>query len=267
MIAPLLFERGLVAEVKGQAVSYKAIVDWTLWPGAAILVARGADVVRARLQEPRARVHRARDDLRQDQARALERGHRRGRVPGVVVPGGARCCSRPSIVALMYLMFDIPMWAALIAVPLAVLMGFIAARVTGETDVTPTKALGPVTQMIYGAITPGNLTGNIMSANVTGGIGLHAADLLTTLKTGWLLGAKPRHQLYAQLFGVVAGAAIIVPLFYLVVPIRPARHRRVAGAVVRWCGRACRRRSSAASTRSTAPSRSRSWSGSRSAPG
>jgi uncharacterized oligopeptide transporter (OPT) family protein len=98
-------------------------------------------------------------------------------------------------------------------------MGFVAARVTGETDVTPTKALGPVTQMIYGVVTPGNLTGNIMSANVTGGIGLHAADLLTTLKTGWLLGARPRHQVYAQLFGVLAGAAIIVPLFYLVVPV------------------------------------------------
>ena len=48
--------------------------------------------------------------------------------------------------------------------PLAVLMGFVAARVTGETDVTPTKALGPVTQLIYGVITPGNLSGNIMSA-------------------------------------------------------------------------------------------------------
>jgi uncharacterized oligopeptide transporter (OPT) family protein len=103
-------------------------------------------------------------------------------------------------------------------VPLAVLMGFIAARVTGETDVTPTKALGPLTQMMYGGLTPGNLSGNIMSANVTGGIGLHAADLLTTLKTGWLLGAKPRHQLYAQMFGVIAGAAILVPAFNLVIP-------------------------------------------------
>jgi uncharacterized oligopeptide transporter (OPT) family protein len=72
--------------------------------------------------------------------------------------------------------------------------------------------------MVYGAVTPGNLSGNIMSANVTGGIGLHAADLLTTLKTGWLLGAKPRHQLYAQLFGVVVGAIAIVPLFNLVIP-------------------------------------------------
>jgi uncharacterized oligopeptide transporter (OPT) family protein len=90
--------------------------------------------------------------------------------------------------------------------------------VTGETDVTPTKALGPVTQLLYGVITPGNLSGNIMSANVTGGIGLHAADLLTTLKTGWMLGASPRAQFYAQLFGVLAGAAVVVPAFMLLIP-------------------------------------------------
>ena len=124
----------------------------------------------------------------------------------------------PIIVVLMSVLFQIPWWAGLVAVPLAVLMGFVAARVTGETDVTPTKALGPVTQLVYGVITPGNLSGNIMSANVTGGIGLHAADLLTTLKTGWLLGANPRHQLYAQLFGVVAGAVVIVPAFWLLIP-------------------------------------------------
>jgi uncharacterized oligopeptide transporter (OPT) family protein len=124
----------------------------------------------------------------------------------------------PLVVYLMAHLFQIPIWAGLLAVPLAVLMGFVAARVTGETDVTPTKALGPVTQLLYGVITPGNLPGNIMSANVTGGIGLHAADLLTTLKTGWLLGAKPRHQFYAQLFGVVAGAFVVVPAFRILLP-------------------------------------------------
>jgi uncharacterized oligopeptide transporter (OPT) family protein len=97
-------------------------------------------------------------------------------------------------------------------------MGFIAARVTGETDITPTKALGPVTQITFGVMTPGNMPGNIMSANVTGGAGLHAADLLTTMKTGWLLGAKPRHQVYAQLIGVVAGAMFIVPAFRILIP-------------------------------------------------
>jgi uncharacterized oligopeptide transporter (OPT) family protein len=65
------------------------------------------------------------------------------------------------------------------------------SRVTGETDVTPTKALGPVTQLIYGGVLPGNVTANVMSANVTGGVGLHAADLLTDLKSGFLLGPNP----------------------------------------------------------------------------
>jgi OPT family oligopeptide transporter len=124
----------------------------------------------------------------------------------------------PVIVVLSHRLFDIPIWAGVIALPLAVIMGVVAARVTGETDVTPTKALGPVTQLIYGALLPGHLTANIMSANVTGGVGLHAADLLTDLKSGFLLGAKPRQQFYAQLFGCLAGAIIIVPAFNLLIP-------------------------------------------------
>jgi uncharacterized oligopeptide transporter (OPT) family protein len=57
---------------------------------------------------------------------------------------------------------------------------------------------------------------------VTGGIGLHAADLLTTLKTGWLLGASPRAQFHAQLLGVVAGAAVVVPAFFLIIGNDPS---------------------------------------------
>jgi uncharacterized oligopeptide transporter (OPT) family protein len=57
-----------------------------------------------------------------------------------------------------------------------------------------------------------------MGANVTGGVGLHAADLLTDLKTGYLVGANPRQQFIAQLFGVLAGAAAVVPVFNLLVP-------------------------------------------------
>jgi uncharacterized oligopeptide transporter (OPT) family protein len=115
-------------------------------------------------------------------------------------------------------LFRIPLWACLVAVPLAVVMGFVASRVTGETDITPTKAFGPVTQLVYGGIAPGNVPGNIMAANVTAGIGLHAADLLTTLKTGWLLGANPRAQFWAQMIGVGVGAVVVVPVFGVLIP-------------------------------------------------
>ncbi len=124
----------------------------------------------------------------------------------------------PPTVLLAWWAFDIPLWAGLLALPLSVVMGVIAARVTGETDVTPTKALGPVTQLTFAGLLPGQLTPNIMSANITGGVGLHAADLLTDLKSGYLLGARPRQQVIGQLFGVVAGALVVVPVFNLLVP-------------------------------------------------
>lgn len=209
VLGPSLLDRGLIPEA-----SYKSVVGWTLWPGAALLV--GAGLTSFALDwKSLARAFRGLGGM--FGKKPVEEGIDAVECPAWWFPAGFLVLT-PLIVILMSMLFDIPVWAALIAVPLAVLMGFVAARVTGETDVTPTKALGPVTQMMYGVITPGNLSGNIMSANVTGGIGLHAADLLTTLKTGWLLGAKPRHQLYAQLFGVLAGAAILVPAFNLVIP-------------------------------------------------
>lgn len=210
VLAPELIAEGIVS-----TVSYKAIVAWTLWPGAAILVASGLCSF--------AFDYRSIGRTCVGLMRLFRKGT--GRDTGIAAvecpewwfPAGFVALT-PVVVFLMAWLFQVPVWAGLLALPLAVLMGFVAARVTGETDVTPTKALGPVTQLLYGVITPGNLTGNIMSANVTGGVGLHAADLLTTLKTGWLLGAKPRHQFYAQLFGVIAGAIVVVPAFRLILP-------------------------------------------------
>lgn len=209
VLAPSLLAHRLI-----DGVSYKGIVAWTLWPGAAMLVGAGLtafaldgkSIVRSfsglsKLWRPK----EAGDAMDQVEA------------PAFWFPL-AFALLGPVIVVLMWMLFHIPLWAGVLALPLSIVMGFVAARVTGETDVTPTKALGPVTQLLFGALTPGNLGGNIMSANVTGGIGLHAADLLTTMKTGWLLGAKPRHQVYAQLFGVVAGSALLVPAFNLVIP-------------------------------------------------
>jgi len=209
-LAPWLLENGLIKKV-----SLKAIVEWTVWPGAAMLVAAGLTSFALDYKSLGRAFRGIAAILRRNKPK--EEGIAAVESPDWWFPVGFSVLA-PIVILLMAVLFDIPIWAALLAIPLAVLMGFIASRVTGETDVTPTKALGPLTQMMYGGMTPGNMSGNIMSANVTGGIGLHAADLLTTLKTGWLLGAKPRHQLYAQLFGVAIGACAIVPLFDLVIP-------------------------------------------------
>ncbi len=210
-LAPTMVARGVIP-----TVTYKAIVGWTVWPAAAILVASGLTSFlldwRSVLRSfgGLGRIFRKGTAAAEDPMDAVE-------CPAWWFPAGFVVLA-PVVIVLMIWLFQIPLWAALVAPPLAVAMGFVAARVTGETDVTPTKAFGPVTQLVYGGIAPGNLPGNIMAANVTGGIGLHAADLLTTLKTGWLLGADPRAQFRAQLFGVLAGAFVVVPAFMLIIP-------------------------------------------------
>lgn len=214
VLAPRLLAQGIIKDA-----GYKAIVAWALWPGAAILVGSGITSF----------LFDYKSVLRSFSGLASLLGKKGGKAPAEApaiaddecpdwwFPAGFLVLG-PIVIVLMSVLFKIPWWAGAVAVPLAVLMGFVAARVTGETDVTPTKALGPVTQLIFGVLTPNNLSGNIMSANVTGGVGLHAADLLTTLKTGKLLGASPRQQFYAQLAGVCAGALIVVPAFNLIIP-------------------------------------------------
>jgi hypothetical protein len=165
VLAPAMVDAGVI-----HGTGYKAIVAWSVWPGAAVLVASGltsfgfqwrsvAKSFAGLKQVFRPGVPTAQDDVEVPQ---------RWLPLGFLVVG-------PVVVFLCWKLFNIPVWAGLLALPLSVLMGTIAARVTGETDVTPTKALGPVTQLVYGALLPQQLVPNLMSANVTGGVGLHAA--------------------------------------------------------------------------------------------
>jgi OPT family oligopeptide transporter len=114
--------------------------------------------------------------------------------------------------------FHIQVWMGVIAVLMTFLLVVVASRATGETDITPTGPLGKVTQLTFGALAPGNVTTNLMTANITAGACSHAGDLLTDLKSGYLLGAKPRQQFLAQFFGVLAGTVAVVPVFFLLVP-------------------------------------------------
>src|SRR2546426_3933926 len=57
-----------------------------------------------------------------------------------------------------------------------------------------------------------------MTATIPAAATSHAGDLLTDLKSGYLLGAKPRQQFLAQFFGVLAGGMVVVPVFFLLIP-------------------------------------------------
>jgi uncharacterized oligopeptide transporter (OPT) family protein len=114
-----------------------------------------------------------------------------------------------------------PYWQSAIAVVMSFALALVACRVTGETDTTPIGPMGKVTQLVFGALNPGNMNVNLMSANITAGAAGSAADLLTDLKSGYLLGAHPRKQFLAQFSGIFIGTIVSVLAFTLVVGNKP----------------------------------------------
>ena len=126
-----------------------------------------------------------------------------------------------SLVALAWLSaacFDIPLWQSVLAVFLTFFLALVSCRITGETDTTPIGAMGKVMQLVFGGLNPGKMNINLMAANITAGAASSSGDLLTDLKTGYLLGANPRLQFLAQFAGIFMGTVVTVVSFRALVP-------------------------------------------------
>jgi OPT family oligopeptide transporter len=211
VLAPMMLDRHVIA-----SPSFRTISSWSLWIGVPMMVTsslfmfarqwrsvvRAFSIITAFVGEQRRTTHDPMDDIE---------------VPGSWFVGGFVLFGVAAI-WLGHTMFGIRWWMGLIAVLATFVLVIVAARVTGETDVTPVGPLSKITQLTFGAIQPGSVTTNLMTANISAGATSHAGDLLTDLKSGYLLGANPRQQTIAQFFGVLVGSVVVVPAFFTLVP-------------------------------------------------
>jgi uncharacterized oligopeptide transporter (OPT) family protein len=83
------------------------------------------------------------------------------------------------------------------------------------TSWTPVGALSKITQFSMGAFDHTNAATNLSAAGMTGEIAGNAANLLSDIKPGYMLGAKPRQQAIGHIIGIIAGACASTPIFYL----------------------------------------------------
>ncbi len=207
IVAPRVFAAGVLS-------AEESFLGWSLWPGAAALTVASL-------------LHFALDGRVLGRALRGLFSRRRAaphpidalQVPGRWVLAGIAVLT-PAILAVAHAGFGVPVAHAALAVALSFVLCLIACRVTGETDATPVGPLQQVTQLTFGVLLPRNLEANLATAGITVNSASSAADLLSDLKTGHLLGAHPRRLFLAQLFGTAVGAAAVVPLFYLLVPER-----------------------------------------------
>jgi uncharacterized oligopeptide transporter (OPT) family protein len=138
------------------------------------------------------------------------------------------------MVTLQWLAFSISIPLGILAVVMSFFLSLVACRATGETDITPIGPMGKITQLTYAILAPSNIQTNLMAASVTANIASSSADLLTDLKSGYLLGANARRQFIAQFLGVFFGAVAIVPAWYLMVPTREALEKFNPPAANMW---------------------------------
>lgn len=208
---PFMQQQGVI-----QGSGFRDVVQWTLWGGAACMVASGLFSFAMQWRT----MFRAVAGLLKGFSR--KEGKTVGEMDAIETPMSWFLAGQlVSLVALAWLAkvtFDMPLWQSAIAVPLAFLLALVACRVTGETDTTPVGAMGQTTQLIFGAINPGHATLTLMSANITAAAAGSSADLLTDLKSGYLLGANPRKQFLAQFSGIFIGTVVTVLCFRVMVP-------------------------------------------------
>ncbi|HAT72439.1 MAG TPA: peptide transporter [Elusimicrobia bacterium] len=213
VLAPWVAGMGAIDMEK---LGYRAIVQWSTWGGAAIMVTSGLFMFALQWKTVlRAfggltNIFHSRPDTAADPLAHIE-------VPSTWFLTGTAFSGLGCIMVLHYA-FQTSWWMGLVAVVLTFFLAIVAARATGESDITPIGAMGKITQLTFGILAPSNMTTNLMTASVTAGAAGSTADLLTDLKSGYLLGANPRQQFLAQFFGIFAGTLVVVPAFYILVP-------------------------------------------------
>jgi len=118
-------------------------------------------------------------------------------------------------VVLTHDFFGVPWHLALLALPLIFLLTVICTNSMALTSWTPTGSLSKITQFTIGAIDRTNPATNLMTGGMTAEIASNAANLLSDIKPGYMLGAKPRQQAIGHVIGIFAGALASTPLFFL----------------------------------------------------
>ncbi|MBK9142465.1 MAG: OPT/YSL family transporter [Candidatus Melainabacteria bacterium] len=208
------------------------LLRWSLWPGTALLVASGLTAFAMQWRTVLKAMASVKAAVRgSSQEGADPTAHIE--VPTLWLVLGLVPLTIFMII-LQFAAFKINVALGLLSVIMSFFLALVACRATGETDITPIGAMGKITQLTYAVLAPSNITTNLMAASVTANIASSSADLLTDLKSGYLLGANARKQFIAQFIGVFFGCMAIVPAWYLMVPDKAALDKFNPPAANMW---------------------------------
>jgi putative OPT family oligopeptide transporter len=217
VLAPIMIDRGdILPNAKG-TFGFREITFWSLWCGVAMMTAASLLAFFGKPKIIWSSLTKMVGGLTGARPETSDRGDVLGHIE---LPIKVSLLCVPIVGALVVYMghsfFGIAYWLSIVALALVFVFCLIAINSTGLTSITPTGAMGKLTQLTFGILAPGNREVNLMTAGITGEVASHAANLLQDIKPGYMLGAKPRQQAVGHLLGILAGAALSIPIFYIV---------------------------------------------------
>jgi len=216
ILAPIMIQQGDIVPNARGTIGFREITFWSLWAGVAMVTA--ASMV-SFFAKPQVLISSFTKVFQRSDGSADVLGH-------IELPLSVSLIGIPILGVIVLVMahsfFGVAYWLGAVALALVFVFCLIAINSTGLTSITPIGAMGKLTQLTFGALAPGDVKTNLMTAGITGEVASHSANLLSDIKPGYMLGAKPRQQAIGHALGAVAGALLSVPVFYLVFLKLPA---------------------------------------------
>ena len=111
--------------------------------------------------------------------------------------------------------FGVPLLLAFLSLGLVYLLTMICINSIALTSWVPTSGLAKITQFAIGGLDRSNPASNLIPAGMSAEVASSAAVLLSDIKPGYMLGARPRHQAIGHMIGIFAGTLACVPVFFL----------------------------------------------------
>jgi uncharacterized oligopeptide transporter (OPT) family protein len=116
--------------------------------------------------------------------------------------------------AIQVLLFPQSWLLAVLTILMVPFFSFLASRVTGETDVVPTGALGKLSLICFGLTGSSGGQAPMLMTGTLAGTSAASADFMTDLRCGRDLKASWQIMFRYQCIGAVVGPLLLVPIFY-----------------------------------------------------
>jgi uncharacterized oligopeptide transporter (OPT) family protein len=208
ILAPVLIDQGIIVAGAKGTIGFREITIWSLWGGVAMMTTAS---LWSFLSKPKMILSAFTGMFSKEKSADV--------LKDIELPMKVFAIGIPlvglTVVTLAHFYFDVGWMLGAIAIPLVFVFTLIAVNSTALTAITPTGALGKLTQLTFAGLAPGNVTTNLMTAGITGEVAGNASNLLMDIKPGYMLGAKPRHQAMGHVLGIISGGLVATPIFYL----------------------------------------------------